>query len=227
MVRRAIGVDDAAAAQALAMICAGYWYPIYAFIRQEGNEPHDAEDLTQEFFTRMLRTGLLALADPDKGRLRNFLFGCVKHFLSDQYDRARAKKRGAHLLTSFDAVQAEKRYAAEPVDDLSPDRLFQRRWAVALLGETLRLLEHNWVAAHKKVEIFSALRPFLVSDVGEAKSYAELSVELRLEVSTIKSHVSRLRQGFKKLLLKQVADTLDDPTPERIRAELSELRRCV
>src|SRR5260221_10821952 len=127
-VRRAVGSDDTAARAALAALCEGYWYPIYAFIRRSGKSPHDAEDLTQGFFARLVEKRVLAGADPTKGKLRPFLLACARHFLSDEHDRARAQKRGAALLPSFDAIAAEERYAIEPVDDLSPDRLFQRRW---------------------------------------------------------------------------------------------------
>ena len=126
------------------------------------------------------------------------------------------------LVSSLDAVEAEERYAAEPADDLSPDRLFQRRWALGLLGETHRLLGEEW-AAEGKGEIFTALRPFLGFDAGAKKSYEEISAELGIAAETLRSHVHRLRKRWRELLLAQVAATLDDPTPENVRDELSEL----
>ena len=226
MVRKAVGSDDAVARQALAAFCDGYWYPIYAFIRRSGKSPHDAEDLTQGFFARLLEKEILARADQARGKLRSFLLSCVGHYLDDERDRAFAQKRGAKLITSFDAVRAEERYAIEPVENLSPDRLFQRRWALTILAEALRLLGEEWTAAGKG-ELFASLRPFLGFGAGPAKSYEELSPVLGVPVGTLKNHVFRLRERWRELLLEQVAATLDEPTPEEIRGELSELLGCV
>jgi DNA-directed RNA polymerase specialized sigma24 family protein len=222
MVRTAVAGDDADAPAALAAFCAGYWFPIYAYIRRSGASSQDAEDLTQGFFARLLEKDILAAADPGKGKLRTFLLSCVRHFLADDRDRAHARKRGLGLVSSLDAAEAEERYAAEPVDDLSPDRLFQRRWALGLLGETHRLLGEEW-AADGKGEIFTALRPFLGFDAGPKKSYEEISAGLGVAAETLRSHVHRLRKRWRELLLAQVAATLDDPTPENVRDELSEL----
>ena len=210
------------ARQALSVLCEGYWYPIYAFIRRSGKSPHDAEDLTQGFFARLLEKEMLATADPAKGKLRTFLLSCVRNFLADEHDRASAQKRGAALLSSFDAVQAEERYAIEPVDNVTPDRLFQRRWALALLEQTLETIAAEY-AAEGKAELFAALRPFLGFGKGAAKSYEELVTELGVPIGTLKNHVFRMRKRWRKLLLDQVAATLDEPTEEEVRAELSEL----
>ncbi|EDY18630.1 RNA polymerase, sigma-24 subunit, ECF subfamily [Chthoniobacter flavus Ellin428] len=226
VVRRAVGNDDAAAQKALSALCEGYWYPIYAFVRRSGKSPHDAEDLTQGFFARLLERDMLATADPTKGKLRTFLLSCARHFLADEHDRANAQKRGAGLISSFDAVQAEERYAIEPVDNLTPDRLFQRRWALALLEQTLETIAAEY-AAEGKAELFAALRPFLGFGKGAAKSYEELVAELNLPIGTLKNHVFRMRERWRKLLLDQVAATLDEPTEEEVRAELSELIGCV
>jgi hypothetical protein len=150
----------------------------------------------------------------------------VRHYLADEHDRAMAEKRGGGRVTSFDAIAAEERYAVEPVDLLTPDRLFQRRWALALLEQTLRSLEAEHVAAGK-AESFAALRPFLGFGTGAAKSYEELVVELGVPLGTLKNQVFRMRERWRALLLERVADTLDEPTPEEIRAELSELLGCV
>ncbi len=222
MVRKAVTSDDAGAPAALANFCAGYWFPIYAFIRRSGANSHDAEDLTQSFFARLLEKDILSAADPGKGKLRTFLLTCVRHFLADARDRIQTQKRGLGLVSSLDAAQAEERYAAEPADELSPDRIFQRRWALGLLGETHRLLGEEW-AADGKGELFTALRPFLGFDAASKKSYDEVAVELGVSAETLRSHVFRLRKRWRDLLLAQVAATLDDPTPENVRAELSEL----
>jgi RNA polymerase sigma-70 factor (ECF subfamily) len=226
LVQRAVGPDDLAARAALAALCEAYWYPLYAFIRRSGKSPQDAEDLTQGFFARFVEKDTLAAADPAKGKLRTFLLACVRHYLADEHDRAQAQKRGPGLLTSFDAAQAEERYATELIDDLSPDRLFQRRWALTLVEETLRLLGEEF-AGQGKGALFTALRPFLGFGTGAAKSYEELAPELGIPVGTLKNQVFRLRERWRDLLLEQVAATLRDPTPEEIRGELSELLACV
>jgi len=226
VVKRAVGSDDVAAREALSALCEGYWYPIYAFVRRSGKSPHDAEDLTQGFFARLLEKDMLATADPTKGKLRTFLLSCARHFLADEHDRAGAQKRGAGLISSFDAVQAEERYAIEPVDNVTPDRLFQRRWALALLERTLETIAEEY-AAEGKAELFAALRPFLGFGKSAVKSYEELVTELSLPVGTLKNHVFRMRERWRKLLLDQVAATLEEPTEEEVRAELSELIGCV
>lgn len=226
LVRRAVGTDDAAARAALAALCAGYWYPLYAFIRRSGKSPPDAEDLTQGFFARLLEKGTLAAADPEKGKLRTFLLACARHYLADEHDRAQAQKRGFGLVTSFDAAQAEERYATEPVDNLTPDRLFQRRWALTLVEETLRLLGEEW-HAQGKGPLFDSLRPFLGFGPEPERRYEDLAPALAMPVGTLKNHVFRLRTRWRELLFEQVAATLDEPTEGEIKAELSELLGAV
>lgn len=140
VVQRAADPQHPEAQEALSAICEAYWYPLYAYVRRSGHGPHDAEDLTQGFFAQLMRKETLASADPAKGRLRSFLLKCAQRYLSDERDRGRAEKRGSGVLVSFDPAWAEERYAAEPVDTLSPDRLFQRRWAMTILDSSLRLL---------------------------------------------------------------------------------------
>jgi RNA polymerase sigma-70 factor (ECF subfamily) len=127
-----------------------YWYPLYAYVRRSGHNPHDAEDLTQGFFARLLEKNVLAATDPGTGRLLTFLLACAEDFLADERGRAMAKKRRAGLLTSFDAVRAEERYSAEPADTLSPDRLFQRRWALTVLEHPLERLAEGFVAQGRR-----------------------------------------------------------------------------
>lgn len=225
-VRLAVGADDAKARVALAELCGVYWYPLYAFIRRSGKSPHDAEDLTQGFFARLVEKGLLASADPAKGKLRTFLLACLQHYLLDEHDRTQAQKRGGGALVNFDSASAEERYAAEPVDEVSPDRLFQRRWALTILEQTLERLGEE-MAARGKAELFAALRPFLGFGTGAAKSYEELSPELGIPVGTLKNHVFRLRERWKETLFEEVGGTLRDPTPTDIRGELAELLGCL
>ena len=226
IVRQAVGRDDIESRRALAVLCEGYWYPIYAFIRRSGRSPQDAEDLTQGFFELIIEKDVLASADPAKGRLRTFLLACVRNFVADAYDREQAHKRGAGLVVSFDAAQAEERYVAEPVDELSPDRLFHRRWALTLVSDTLGWLREEWTN-DGKAELFEALRPFLGLSPKAEKSYEQLSLELGMAEGTLKSHVHRLRERWRDALFEKVAATLDRPTPREIQAELSVLLECL
>lgn len=226
MVRRATGEDDGAARAALAALCEAYWFPIYAYIRRSGGAPHDAEDLTPGFFAWLLAKGALAKADADKGKLRTFLLTCARRFVSDEHDRAMAQKRGATVLTSFDSAEAEERYASEESHDLPPDRLFQRRWALTILERALTILGDDF-AAQGKAGIFTALRPFLGFGAEPERRYEEVAPALGMPVSTVKSHVVRLRKRWREIIFDEVAMTLDEATPEEIKGELAELLSCV
>jgi len=217
---------SAEAAQALSALCDAYWYPIYAFIRRSGHGPHDAEDLTQGFFARLLEKDILAAASPEKGRLRTFLLACVRNYLHNEHARAMALRRGAGLITSFDQGWAEERYATEPVDDLTPDRLYQRRWALTLLEFTLQLLGQEYTVSGKG-ELFETLRPCLGFTAETGQNHDALAKRLNMPVGTVKSHVFRLRQRWREILFEQVSITLADPSAEEIKAELGELIGCV
>jgi DNA-directed RNA polymerase specialized sigma24 family protein len=218
--------DESVAMVALEQLCNSYWYPIYAFIRRSGRSPHDAEDLTQGFFAYLLDKDTLNSADPEKGKLRTFLLTCVRRFLGDQWDKAMAEKRGARLMVNFDPDWAEGRYAAEPVDDLTPDRLFQRRWALTVLEFSLQVLSEEH-AANGRGGLFEALRPFLGFKTFPEQRYEAVAASLGIPLGTVKSHVSRMRDRWRALLFEQVAVTLDDPSPENIRGELAELMGCI
>lgn len=226
LVHRANGDVDEDALAALAALCDSYWYPIYAYIRRSGHGAHDAEDLTQGFFTRLLEKDILAAADPAKGKLRTFLLTCVRNYLHNEHARASAERRGAHLLTSFNQDWAEERYATEPVDDLTPDRLYQRRWALTLLEFTLQLLGEEYTTDGKS-ELFTALRPCLGFSKEKTPNYADLATRLGSSESALKTQVFRLRQRWREILFQQVSLTLDDPTSDQIKDELSELIGCV
>ncbi len=226
LVRQAATGGAAAAAQALSSLCEAYWYPVYAFIRRSGKGAHDAEDLTQGFFARLLEKEIFSAADPDKGKLRNFLLTCLRRFLVTEHHRAMAQKRGAAVIVSFSPDWAEHAYAAEPVDDLTPDRLFQRRWALTVLEFSLQLLREEFTAGGKAAQ-FEMLRPFLGFGPDPEKRYEEIAAESGTPVGTLKTQVFRLRQRWRELLLEQVAMTLDEPTSEDIKGELGELLTCV
>lgn len=225
-VRRAANDRDPAARQALATLCETYWFPVYAFIRRSGKSAHDAEDLTQGFFARLLEKQILSVADPAKGTLRSFLLTCVRRYLADEHDRAMAQKRGATLLVSFDPDRAEDTYASDPVDHLAPDRLFQRRWALTILDHSFDLLRLEYTA-DGRAGIFEKLSPFLGFGPDPENRYEEIAASSGIPVATVKTRVFRLRQRWRELLFQEVAATLDSPTEQEIKAELGELLTCM
>jgi len=224
LVRRALAETRGEDNPALTELCETYWYPIYAFIRRRGHSLEDAEDLTQGFFVRLLGRDILASADQEKGRLRTFLLTCLRRYLADENDHRFAKKRGRAVTFSLDLAEAEERYRSEPASpELSPDRLFQRRWAVTLLECALGSVEAGF-EREGKGELFAALRPFLGYGRSTTESYAVAAARLGMPEGTLKSHVSRLRERWRETLFEEVAKTLDDPTSDNIRAELGELQ---
>ncbi|HEV7406402.1 MAG TPA: RNA polymerase subunit sigma-24 [Chthoniobacteraceae bacterium] len=225
-VRDAVSGDDPEARRALDALCEAYWYPIYAYIRRRGCGSHDAEDLTQGFFAHLLERGALAAADRGRGKLRNFLLACVNHYLADEHDRHLTQKRGAGLVTSLDLAWAEERYGTEPVDDLTPDRLYQRRWALMVLEHSLQLAREE-MEQQGKGELFVALGSFLGFHPAPVERYEELAAKLGRPAGTLKNDVFRLRERWRKILFEQVALTLDQPDDRKVRDELAELLSCV
>jgi RNA polymerase sigma factor (sigma-70 family) len=207
------------AADALETLCRTYWYPLYAYIRRRGHEVQDAEDLTQEFFSRLLRKDYLARADPHKGRFRSFLLVAVNHFLANEWDRAKAAKRGGQVtFLSLDDA-AEQRYLEEPATELSPERIYEQSWAVALLGKAFGRLRGE-CAASGKANRFDQLKVLLI---GEELSvtYAELAATLGTTEAALKMTVQRLRRRYGELLREEVSHTVANP--EQIEDELRHL----
>ena len=198
------------AAPALAELCRLYWPPLYAYARRSGQAVHAAEDLTQAFFARLLAKDGLANVAPHKGRFRSFLLAAFKHFLANEWDKARALKRGGgaiHLTIDTDA--AETRYACEPADALTPDRVFDRQWALTVLDRVLERLraEQDTSEAARR---FAALEPALAAESG-AVGYAELAASLGMTEGAVKVAVHRLRRRYRELLRADIADTVADP----------------
>jgi RNA polymerase sigma factor (sigma-70 family) len=226
LVHRAASKDAPDAQAALAQLCGACWFPIYAYIRRSGKSAHDAEDLTQGFFARLLEKNFLASADGSKGRLRTFLLTCVQRYLADEHDRAMTQKRGGGRIVELDSLDAEQRFAAEPADDLTPERCYQRRWALGMVDTAMQALRAEY-AAQQKSGLFERLSPFLGFTASVEENYQSAADALGMKLNTVKSHIRRLREQWRDLLMQQVAATLDDPTPEAIKAELSELISCV
>src|SRR4051794_34289874 len=143
--------DSTHVRDALEKLCRNYWLPAYAFVRRQGHGPHDAEDLTQEFFARLLQKNYLADVERAKGRFRSFLLASLKHFLANEWDKARAQKRGGgQVPVSIDAAAAETSFSFEPADQLTAEKIFERRWALALLDQVLRRLRNEYLADGKE-----------------------------------------------------------------------------
>lgn len=201
------GGDSTAAQDALGELCRNYWYPLYSYVRRRGHSPEDAQDLTQEFFARLLQRNWLNSADPQKGRFRSFLLGAMNHFLSDEWDKVRARKRGGgalHLPLEFG--QAETRYSLEPADSVTPEQDFEHRWALALLERVLNRLRDEY-EGEGRAELFASLNPCLVGD-RTAQPYAELAKKLGTTEGTVKSAVHRLRQRYRQMLHDEIANTV-------------------
>ncbi len=202
--------DTPQAAAALEQLCRTHWYPLYAYVRRRGYSPEDAQDLTQEFFARLLAKDYLALAEPHKGKFRSFLLAGLKNLLSDERDRAnRLKRGGGQKPISFDAQTAEDRYRLEPVDPITPERLFERSWAAAALERTACRLRDEYLAAGK-AELYEQLTEFR-RDSTEQRPYAEVGAELGLSESAVKSAIHRLRWRHQQLVREEIAQTLGDP----------------
>ena len=194
---------------ALAELCSVYWYPIYAFIRRKGNGHDQALDLTQGFFARLLERGILAAAAPGKGRFRAFLRTDCQHFLIDQFRRMTARGGGISSV-SIDAQRAKDRYRFEPVDTLTPDRLFDRAWALTLLEKVLDLLGAEY-AAKGQSELFDHLKIVLTQGKGAVPA-ATLAAQLGKTEEAVHMAIHRLRKRYREILEAQIAATLDDPS---------------
>ena len=181
MVLAARDKDGTVAREALASLCSTYWYPLYAFIRHQCSSPHEAEDLTQEFFFRFLERHALGSVQPAAGKFRSFLLVCLKNFLANERERAHAQRRGrGQPLVSLDRVDAETRYSLEPADHLAPEAVFERRWAFAVLERTMAGLRREYSASGRR-EQFDELQGFLPGGQGNV-SRAELAAKRGVSV---------------------------------------------
>jgi RNA polymerase sigma-70 factor (ECF subfamily) len=198
------------AGEALEKLCQAYWYPLYVYVRRRGHGPEDAQDLTQEFFARFLQKNSVAAADPAKGRFRSYLLGALKHFLADERDRAQAKKRGGgQTMLSWEQDRAEARYRQEPTDDLSPDKVFDRRWALTVLQQATARLRQEYQAVGQ-LGLFEGLKTFVTAS-GAAPSYLQAAARLGLTESAVRSAIYRLRRRYHALIREEVAQTVGDP----------------
>lgn len=210
--------------ESLAILCETYWYPLYAYVRRRGYQEQDAEDLTQEFFARLLERHDLNSVDRSKGRFRSFLLATMKHFLANEWDRAHAQKRGGGQTTlSLDVQEAESRYIVEPADESTPESLFERSWALTLLDQVLNRLREE-LAAAGKLNQFNELKVCLTGDQSDV-GYATPAKKLGMSEGAIKVTVHRMRARYRDLLREEIAHTVAGP--EEIEDELRDLLRAL
>jgi RNA polymerase sigma factor (sigma-70 family) len=210
LVLAAGGTDAAEARPAMCRLLERYWYPLYAFVRRGGRDPNDASDLTQEFLTRLVERNSLSLADPTKGKFRTFLLTSLERFLVDDHRRENREKRGGgRTILSLTLLEAEDRYQLEPADTLTPERIYERRWAMTLLERALERLGQESDAAGRGA-LFAALKPLLAGEPSTS-SYQEIAGELAMNEGALKTAAHRLRRRYAALVRAEIAETLSDP----------------
>jgi RNA polymerase sigma-70 factor (ECF subfamily) len=202
--------DSTRARDALARLCQTYWYPLYAYVRRRGYSAPDAQDLTQAFFAQLLARESLTSANPELGKFRSFILTAMKNFLASEWKQGMARKRGGgSQMLSLDWAAAEERFDLEPVTHSSPDKLFEKQWALTVLGDVLNQLEREYQNEGKR-DLFAALKQALLG-IRESQPYAELAIRLGMSESAVKVTVHRLRKRYRKLIRDEIANTLDDP----------------
>ena len=198
--------DSPRARAALETLCRSYWYPLYAFVRRMGQSPHDAEDSVQGFFALCLEKNYLASAQKEKGRFRSFLLLALKRYLAKEREKLLAQKRGGgQKAIALDGLTAEQRYALEPAEHLSADKLFERRWALTLLEQVLSRLRDEQAAGRRAA--FEELKEFLLAG-GRGTPYQALATRLGLSKGAVKVAVHRLRQRYRELLEEEIGNTV-------------------
>ena len=199
-----------AVGSALENLCRTYWWPLYAFVRRRGYEAHDAQDLTQEFFARLLAKDFLRAVDRSKGKFRSFLLAAMEHFLAKEWRRANAQKRGGEFtFVSINDETAEQPYLQISSPDKSPEKIFEQQWATTLLNQVTTHLRQEFIESGKK-EFFEAIKVFLTGEK-KTESYAELAAKLGTTEGALKMAVSRMKQRYGELLREEIADTVSSP----------------
>jgi RNA polymerase sigma-70 factor (ECF subfamily) len=224
VVLNAQAVNTPQGAQALEQVCRTYWYPLYAYVRRQGRSADDASDLTQTFFERILAGNGLSTVDQRKGKFRSYLLGAMNHFLAEDWKRARRQKRGGgQPIFSIDEASAEERYRLEPADEMTAERIYERRWALTILEEVLRRLETEFATANRS-ERFHLLKVFLLGDRGES-SYVDTAAQLGLSENAVRVAVHRMRQRYGELFRETIAYTVGEPA--EVDSEIAHLRHIL
>ena len=214
--------DAGGARIALGKLCDAYWYPLYAFVRRQGFSTHDAQDLTQEFFARLLAKGWLDGVDRERGRFRSWLLAAMKHFLAKEWrDAHREKRGGGAIFETADPDEAEDRYAREPANLATAEQLYDRRWALDILDRGLARLQAEFESAGKAAQ-FAALKFCLT---GEKIALREVAGQLGSSEGAVKVAVHRLRERYGELIRAEIAETVAGP--EQVEAELQELQAAL
>lgn len=220
VVRRAGQAHQADADEALGRLCQDYWYPLYAYVRRRGYPVEEAQDLTQEFFARLIAKAYVQQADRERGRFRTFLLTALSHFLANEWDKRQTVKRGGRAdFVSWDAIRAEDQYRGEPTCEVTAEKLYDRRWALALIEGALEALRQEYRGDGRE-QWFEALEGYLADDRRDAP-WAELGARLGLSEGAVKMRVQRLRRRFGELLRDRVAQTVAGP--EQLEAEMQYL----
>jgi RNA polymerase sigma-70 factor (ECF subfamily) len=194
---------------ALERLCRTYWYPLYAYLRRKGHDPHKAQDLTQEFLYRLIKENYLGAADRRRGKFRSFLLASLNHFVSNQRDYERAVKRGGRFnFVSLDDDQSETRYTKEPASDLSPEKIFERNWFLALFDGALNRLREEQASAGK-LGLFDELQKYVIEDA-EPGDYNATASQVNMTPNAVAVAVHRLRERYKKLVYEEVVSTVAD-----------------
>ena len=204
---------------ALEKLCQSYWYPLYVHVRRSGRMEEDAKDLTQHFFARFLERKYLQLADPERGRFRSFLLTALKNFLANEWEKASTQKRGRLETISWDGFDPEARYRHEPADSMSPDRLYEKRWAATLLEGVLVQLRDEYEAAGR-IQEFEHLKNHVWGDAA-GTTYADIAAQLGIAENSVAVAVHRLRKRFREQLRTTVARTV--ASPDEVDEELRHL----
>jgi RNA polymerase sigma-70 factor (ECF subfamily) len=202
--------DSPSAEEALAQVCRTYWYPLYAFVRRRGYDAHEAQDLTQEFFARLLEKNGLNSVDRAKGQFRSFLLAALKHFLDNEWDKAQTQKRGGQYeFVPWDEFTGEDRYGQEPFHELTAEKIFDRRWALTVLETVMEELRKEYTVAGRQA-LFEAFQVFLSGETATS-TYAELGANLTMNEGAVKVAVHRLRRRYGELLRSEIAHTVGSP----------------
>lgn len=213
------GTNTAEAAPALERLCKAYWYPLYAFVRRRGFDAHESEDLTQSFFAHLFEKDALKNLDREKGKFRSFLLAALGNFLANEWNRRHSQKRGGNNIISWDGINAEELYLHESADCVSPELLFERRWAFVLVDRVMGRLRQEYADAGKG-EIFNRLQPHLTDKTGPG-FYAETAAPLGMTEGAAKVAMHRLRRRFGELVRSEIAYTVS--SPEQVEDEIRHL----
>ena len=213
------GCDREKAHAALEQLCAAYWYPLYIFARRQGHDAAESEDLTQEFFARLLQRNDVAEVSPDRGRFRSFLLASFKHLLANEYHRQKTEKRGGRAtVISLEWEDPETRYRLEPADPVTPEILFERRWALTVLERAVERVREEY-AASEKADLFVELKDFLSNQ--KALPHAAIASKYGISVGAVGVTIHRLRQRYAEVLREEIAHTVS--APEEIDDEVRHL----